>query len=322
MNRFKNILVVATPEGLSDALLARAKWLAKANGARLTLIDVLDSNPGDLDRLLTVLPSARARDVEEKLRAHHAVGLTEAAQPLRDAGLEVATRLLSGVGFVEIIRHVLSDGTDLVLKAADRTPTLDVLGGPDLHLLRKCPCPVWVLHGAAGPAARRIVAAVDPDPEDAARDALNHQVMQLATSLARPDGARLDVVHAWVLYEESALRSALVQAPEAEVTALLTRAEHESAARLAHLTGAYAGFADLMHIAHVKGTPADVIVQHAENERTDTLVMGTLGRTGLAGLFIGNTAETVLNRVGCSVLAVKPEGFVSPVTLDTEAQPA
>ena len=44
--------------------------------------------------------------------------------------------------------------------------------------------------------------------------------------------------------------------------------------------------------------------------------MGTVSRTGIAGLIIGNTAETILRSVRCSVLAVKPEGFVSPVSID------
>jgi len=43
--------------------------------------------------------------------------------------------------------------------------------------------------------------------------------------------------------------------------------------------------------------------------------MGTVGRTGIPGLIMGNTAESILNNIGCSVLAVKPPGFVSPVTL-------
>ena len=51
-------------------------------------------------------------------------------------------------------------------------------------------------------------------------------------------------------------------------------------------------------------------------EGIDTIVMGSVGRTGLAGFFIGNTAETVLSRVKCSVLTVKPDGFVSPVSPD------
>jgi nucleotide-binding universal stress UspA family protein len=41
--------------------------------------------------------------------------------------------------------------------------------------------------------------------------------------------------------------------------------------------------------------------------------MGTVCRTGIPGLIIGNTAERVLDVVDCSVLTVKPEGFVSPV---------
>jgi universal stress protein E len=47
----------------------------------------------------------------------------------------------------------------------------------------------------------------------------------------------------------------------------------------------------------------------------DLLVMGTISRAGLAGVLIGSTAERLLDRVDCSILAVKPEDFVSPVTL-------
>ncbi|MDH4124558.1 MAG: hypothetical protein OEW64_03880 [Gammaproteobacteria bacterium] len=35
----------------------------------------------------------------------------------------------------------------------------------------------------------------------------------------------------------------------------------------------------------------------------------------MAGLFMGNTAETILNQIDCSVFTVKPPGFVGPVTL-------
>ena len=44
--------------------------------------------------------------------------------------------------------------------------------------------------------------------------------------------------------------------------------------------------------------------------------MGTVCRTGIAGFFIGNTAESILQQVDCSVLTVKPDGFVSPVVLE------
>ena len=58
------------------------------------------------------------------------------------------------------------------------------------------------------------------------------------------------------------------------------------------------------------------IVKLVKSNAIDLLVMGTVCRTGLPGFFIGNTAEKVLSEVSCSVLTVKPEGFVTPVTLE------
>lgn len=318
MRRFKNILVLSAPDSHSDALIARSRWLAEANGAMLTVMDVIDTRGVEFARLLSAIPAGCAADVEEQVVAYREDKLERLASTLRDEGLTVRTTLARGKGFVEVIRQVLRNENDLVLKAADRSAARNVLAGPELHLLRKCPCPVWILNSAAEPCARRILAAVDPDPDDRERDALNHQVMLLATSLASRDNARLDVLHAWYLYEESALRSSFLKTPRVEIDALLANAERHSKWRLSALTTAYDEFSERMHIVHVKGIPEDVIVEHAENERIDTLVMGTLGRSGLAGFFIGNTADTVLNRVGCSVVAVKPEGFVSPVTLDDE----
>jgi nucleotide-binding universal stress UspA family protein len=64
---------------------------------------------------------------------------------------------------------------------------------------------------------------------------------------------------------------------------------------------------------HIKGLAGDVIKGYAAENGIDTIVMGTVGRTGISGLFIGNTAEAILSGVNCSVIAVKPPGFVSPV---------
>jgi nucleotide-binding universal stress UspA family protein len=41
-----------------------------------------------------------------------------------------------------------------------------------------------------------------------------------------------------------------------------------------------------------------------------------VARTGVRGFFIGNTAETILEQIDCSVLAIKPPGFVTPVALE------
>jgi nucleotide-binding universal stress UspA family protein len=57
------------------------------------------------------------------------------------------------------------------------------------------------------------------------------------------------------------------------------------------------------------------VPRHVARESIDLLVLGTVARTGIAGLLIGNTTEEILRRVDCSVLALKPDGFESPVKL-------
>ena len=70
----------------------------------------------------------------------------------------------------------------------------------------------------------------------------------------------------------------------------------------------------------IYGDPPVVIPWVVEKTETDLLVMGTVGRSGLYGFLMGNTAERILNKVDCSILAVKPSGFVCPVKLNRSEQ--
>ena len=315
MKRFKNILVVSNDEGLSDAVLARAQWLSQSNGAKLTLLNVSETSQLDFKRLVSRVSGKDADELAGQLDAARRDTLEAVADRLRTEGADVSTVLAQGVGFIETIRYVLRHDHDLVLKAADHTASWRTFGGPDLHLLRKCPCPVWILKSGGEASSKRIMAAVDPNPDDASQDALSHKVMQLATSLAVQDKASLDVLNAWCLYEEHLLRGSMARTPPEKVDDLVEETRRTSRKRLDQLTADYAAVTPEMTVRHIKGTPADVVVQHVEAQNIDTLVMGTVGRTGLPGMIIGNTAETVLSRVACSVLAVKPDDFISPVTL-------
>jgi len=66
----------------------------------------------------------------------------------------------------------------------------------------------------------------------------------------------------------------------------------------------------------VKGWPRKEIPALAKAIDTDLVVMGTVARTGVPGFIMGNTAETILNQIDCSVLAIKPPGFQTPVTME------
>ena len=94
-----------------------------------------------------------------------------------------------------------------------------------MHLLRKCPVPVWVMRPSRA-RKLRILALVDPDSSDPVRDGLNNLVLRLAMSLASREGGELHVGHAWSLEFESTLRlSPYLKLPRAEVDTMVREAE-------------------------------------------------------------------------------------------------
>jgi nucleotide-binding universal stress UspA family protein len=54
----------------------------------------------------------------------------------------------------------------------------------------------------------------------------------------------------------------------------------------------------------VIGVPAVEIIKTARKQEADLIVMGTHGRTGLAHVLLGSTAERVIQRAHCPVLTV------------------
>jgi nucleotide-binding universal stress UspA family protein len=174
-----------------------------------------------------------------------------------------------------------------------------------------------------------ILAAVDVDdsypPEELkTRKTLNETILQLAGSLAVSEFAELHVAHAWHVIEESALRdSAFMKIAEHEVDTHVEKVRQHHAQLLDTLMqsirlelgqDAIDFIKPRLHMP--KGSARKEIPELARQLQIDCVVMGTVARTGIAGFFIGNTAENILDQLDCSILAVKPPGFVTPVTLE------
>ena len=268
-------------------------------------------------------------DLQAAMVSAHTQDLETLVDPYRKR-IEIQTRVLLGVPFLEIIREVLRNGHDLVIKIPETWDWLDrFFGSDDMHLLRKCPCPVWLIKPQAPKAYRRILAAVDvddayPPAELESRRALNRQILEMASSLALSDFAELHIVHAWDAIGESAMRSgAFMSRPEHEVDAYVEQVRRQHAANLDGLireVTSHLGQDALDYLkpqTHlVKGWARKEIPALAKRIEADLVVMGTVARTGVPGFIMGNTAETILNQIDCSVLAIKPPGFVTPVTLE------
>jgi nucleotide-binding universal stress UspA family protein len=292
-------------------MLRAAIKLAETNRARLTIIDVLPSVPR-LRKELQV--EGRTVDVQAELLRHREKWLQDMVRNTR-AGPETEVHVRVGEPFVEVIRHVLAHNNDLVIvgcREAEKWDPPEFDSGV-MHLLRKCPVPVWVMRPSRVEKLR-ILALVDPDREDRVRDSLNDLVLELATSLAQREGGELHIGHAWDLTGESTLRSSpFVQLPGEMVDVMVDAAEgvHREQLDLLLKRHNIDGVGARVHLE--AGEAGTVLPRLAEGLNAGLIVMGTVARTGLSGLIMGNTAETILRAVHCCVLAVKPEGFVTPV---------
>ena len=310
MKRFKNILYYADYEGGQEHALTRAVKLAKSNDATLTIIDVIEESEfaPDVDKQFGFdLNVMRSQQRFEELEAM--------IEPFKDMGIVIVPKVVVGIPFIELIRSVLKNGYDLLIKTARlQNGIVDrIFGSCDMHLLRKCPCPVWIDGPKSVYPYKNIIAAVDPVDENC--HDLNKLIMDLSTSLAKKESADLHVIHAWQMEGECLLRSPRAGLSKVELDILLSSAEHKHKQKLDDLLSDYDLATDNDNVSLVKAEPAEAILSKAGEVNADLVVMGTVGRTGVPGFFIGNTAEDVLQSANMSVLAVKPEGFVSPVTL-------
>jgi len=317
MKRFKNILVYTDGSGDSDPASSRAVELAQRNNGRLTFVGVLRELPRELSRLAAgIQPADLQASAMQELRER----LEQFVTPFREMEppVDIAIEVRCGTPFIEIIRTVLRSGHDLVMMSAEGRRGMKgmLFGNTSLHLMRKCPCPVWVIKASRRRHVARILAAIDPDASDPVRDGVNVQIMELATSLARSEDSALHVVHVWDIYDEYILRRWRTFLPETPVYNLTTLTEEAHRSQLEELLGRFDSDGLRLRSHLLKGEVGTEILKLAVQQHIDLVVMGTVARTGLAGLFMGNTAETVLRQVNCSVLTIKPEGFVTPVRPD------
>ena len=119
------------------------------------------------------------------------------------------------------------------------------------------------------------------------------------------------------------MRGALMHTPKEEITAYVKSVRRYRKASLDKVMGevtqhlgqdATDYLRPQMHL--VKGWPSKEIPALAKKIKASLVVMGTVARTGIPGFLMGNTAEAILNQIECSVLAIKPPGFVTPITLE------
>ena len=312
MLSFQSVLVYYNTLTHKPHALNQAARIARQTGAKVKVMDVVDESSPLLRKLLS-----NGIKLEKQAESERRARLEKAVASLRRSGAEAESVLAHGKPFVEIIREAIRGEHDLVLKTAEPDGTTRLFGTTAIHLMRKCPCPVWIVKPAGQVDGARILAAVDPIAAGAETEDLNRKIMEVARTLTVLAGGELHVAHAWRLpFEKSLLGSSRI--PKERLASYTKQTRESARDSLYEFVDRFEFRVPRRRIHLLRGEPGAVIPRFVESSGFSVIVMGTVGRAGLKGILIGNTAERILGRVECSVVTLKPQGFVSPVGEDAD----
>jgi nucleotide-binding universal stress UspA family protein len=276
-----------------------ACFFASSWGATLTALNVLEFPPGmnpdyPVNRLYLgeLMKAATKQLVDLQARA-------------ASRGLSLHTRMTNGIPSEEVLAAAKEEDVDLIVVGTRGKTGLEhvMLGSTAERIIRSAPCPVLAVRGEplAGEGGRQeptLARMLVPlDFSDCALNALEYAVM-----VAQRAKASIRLLH--VLEPVSygldftllhvAKREELRERITARLGALVTALQSAQVTADGQVCG---------------GLPPDSILEAAEAEPADLIVMGTHGRRGLSHTFWGSVAESVLRKARCPVLTVRSPKF-------------
>jgi universal stress protein E len=310
MRPIRRILVAIKEEKRSSPAVAKAAQLARALNAEIELFHGIDT-PVFAD----VFNYSRRyiTEIERGTRRRYLAALERQAEALRKSGLEVSVSSdWDFPAYEAIVRRAIRTKADLVVaeRHAGRRLAPWLLHLTDWELLRLSPVPVLLVKGAGAYRRPSILAAIDPGHTYSKPARLDREILETGALVSKALRGTLHVMHAYVTTPVIPIAPDVISG---DVAARL-EAEAHTKARTSFDRALAAIDIPSARRHLVNGTPALAIEQVARANRSAIVVMGAVSRSGLKRVFIGNTAEQVLDRLQCDVLVVKPPRFRSGVT--------
>ncbi|MBW3697873.1 universal stress protein UspE [Vibrio sp. T187] len=309
MSIYSKILVVADINDDEQPALARAIQLAKKSVSKSRVTFFLSIY--DFSYEMTSMLSIDERDAMRRgVIGQREQWMKKVAEPYIDDSIEFEVKVVwHNRPYEAIIAEVFGSGHDVLIKGTRKHDTLEsvIFTPTDWHLLRKCPCPVLLVKNAYWPEQANILASVHVGSESDTHVELNDTMVERLLEISGRLDAKPFIVNAYPVTPANIT----IELPEFDPTS------YTDAVRGHHLTSMKAlrqkhGVDEEQTIVE-QGLPEDVIPEAVQKHNAAMVILGTTGRTGLSAVFIGNTAEHVIDKINCDVLALKPKGYVSPL---------
>lgn len=301
MDALRNILVLMEPGGTTQPAFDAALTLARRFGARLELlmVDFQDLHPAYFST-----PSSSAQEFHDSVLSAHRQVLARHERVARDLGVTAIGEALWGTPFHEVaLARVAATRPDLVVKHSVHHNRVErtLFTGSDWHLIRECPAPLMLVKDATRLEGVPVLVCVDPLHAHDKPAALDRLLLRTAALLAGPLSGEVHALHVFsipapvTVIGDAYIAAAAVPPLEATVEQA-TSALHELVAE----HGLPAGRARVG-----VGRPAREILEEVRRLDAGIVVMGAVSRGRLDRWFVGNTAESVLDRLPCNVWVEK-----------------
>jgi universal stress protein E len=317
MKNISQIMCVIDPTSTEQPAMRRAAWLARNVGAELELFVSYYNQYLSGDRFFDSPSLEKAR--LEVIAAQEKY-LEELAEPLRSSGLIVRTAATWDHPLYEgIVRHAVAVGADIVFKDTHHHSALTrtLFTNTDWNLLRTCPVPLWLVKPQEIADQPVFMAAIDPMNEHDKPAALDDQILVLSKMLAEKSNGAVHAFHSYdpriIVATGTANMYIPVSLPLDEIEEQM-REEHEK--RFNEITEFYGLDDQNAHL--VSGLTHEELPLMANKFDADVIVMGAVARNRLKRIFIGATAERVLEHLPCDLLIIKPDWFHTPVEMSNE----
>ena len=297
------ILVVIDPEESEHGGLSRIKSMPVDVADFYVELYVERSSTPPREKLMA---SSVGDEAAPQAADYKLIWLDSLVQSLRDLGYTIETRVIVFDRLYEaIIRRAAVLHADLIFKPLRQHGFLRraLFSATDWNLVRCCPAPLLLINHASAIHRKPVIAAVDVDTKDVVHQELNQIVLSQARQLADLLGSTVHLVNAYSLSPYIGAGSAADQ-----VIRLKQKNQLKSALNMA---AKYQIAADQVHL---REGAADLVINDLAREMdAGVIVLGTVARSGISGLFIGNTAESIMEHTQSDVVAVKQSDFISSI---------
>lgn len=319
---YKRILVAIDFSGASEAALKQAVWFSKKTGASITLVHVLQTlrspvtSDGELKmEVLTDLGTNEGEsiaDLELAVRQGTDGQLRQLISRIAGS-IDVQTKVFDGSSFEEIVNAVDKDGYDVVLVGTRGLAPWEefLVGSTAKQLIRKCPSSVWIVKTEHVGQPKVVLAATDFS--DVSLKAATHGLW-----LAQQADADFHLLH--VVDSNDVPDDAISKIPKG--SSLQQEINEEATKRMNAFVDSLSVDRSRIQVHLAWGTPWKEVSRLSQQLNADLIAMGTVGRSGILGILLGNTADKVLQSCNCSILTVKPDRSISPIEPASRVSPS